>query len=76
MSYEEGITRQAFRRKEEQAVRAKELLNRSIEDHRRQKEETRVAREKHEHFYINCVRLRTDIKPTLITLTLIPLTWN
>ena len=50
MSYEEGITRQAFRRKEEQAVRAKELLNRSIEDHRRQKEETRVAREKHEHF--------------------------
>lgn len=46
MFYEEGITRQVVRRIQERSVREKEILNRSIEDHRRKKEESRVEKEK------------------------------
>ena len=50
MFHEECITRQVSRRRQESEVRRKEVLNRSIEDHRRSKEEARVRKEKHEHF--------------------------
>ena len=50
MFHEECITRQTLRRRQEREVRRKEILNRSIEDHRRKKEEARVRKEKHEYF--------------------------
>ena len=50
MFHEECITRQTSRRLQEREVRRKELLNRSIEDHRCKKEEARVRKEKHEYF--------------------------
>jgi hypothetical protein len=49
MFHEECITRQALRRRQEREVRRKEVLNRSIEDHRRSKEETRVRKEKQQY---------------------------
>lgn len=68
MSYEEGITRQAIRRKEEQAVRSKTIGD----GKKRQGWQKRNM----STFYINCVSFRTDIKHIFITLILIPLTWN
>ena len=47
MAHEECLTRQVLRRRQERIVRQKEALNRSIEDHRRKKEEARVSKEKH-----------------------------
>lgn len=49
MAYEESLTRHVLRRRQELGLRQKEILNRSIEDHRRRKEETRVAQETHEY---------------------------
>lgn len=46
--YEEGLTRQQLRRCREIEIRQKEILNRSIEDHRREKERKRVEKEKHQ----------------------------
>lgn len=50
MGYEEGLTRYVIRRRQELMIRQKEMLNRSIEDHRRRKEETRVFHEKHQYY--------------------------
>jgi hypothetical protein len=49
MAYEESLTRYVLRRRQEFMLRQKEILNRSIEDHRRRKEETRVSYEKHQY---------------------------
>lgn len=49
MFHEECITRQVSRRRQEREVRRKEELNRSIEDHRRAKEEARVCKEKYQY---------------------------
>lgn len=47
MFHEDCMTRQNLRRNKEQMIRQKEIMNRSIEDHRRKKEEDRVVKEKH-----------------------------
>ena len=49
MFHEECITRQTSRRLQEREVRRKEVLNRSIEDHRRTKEKARVCKEKQQY---------------------------
>jgi len=49
MFHEESITRQVSRRRQEKEVLRKEVLNRSIEDHRRDKEEVRVRKEKQQY---------------------------
>lgn len=49
MFHEECITRHVSRRRQEKEVRRKEVLNRSIEDHRRTKEKARVRKEKQQY---------------------------
>lgn len=49
MFHEDCLIQQVIRRRKERSVREKEILNRSIEDHRRKKERERVVHEKRQY---------------------------